>query len=172
MKKLLQLTIFTVFVSCATLPSDNIPQSFSNESEEGMILGTISFENEKPIFNGYTFYYSGLNKTNRIQINPEQTIKMKFKPNFFDNEKAVYFISISGIPGDYKFTTLHFFSNGGYFTSTRTAPINVEFKIEKGNVKYIGEIYVNYNRQQIQLNNQRERDLPKLKEMFPGLNVE
>lgn len=172
MKKILLLTVFALFLSCATQPSQNIPQSFSAKSNEGMIIGSIAFENEKPIFNSYTFLYSGPGKKNYISIHPEQTIKWKFKPDFFDNNKAVYLFSISGIPGNYEFTILKFFENGGFVTYNLTAPINVSFEIEKGKVKYLGEIYVNYNQQIIQLNDQKERDLPKINEMFPYLKVE
>ena len=51
-------------------------------------------------------------------------------------------------------------------------PIDIEFKIEKGKVKYLGEIYVDYNQSLIELNDEKKRDLIKLKEKYPNLNIE
>ena len=177
MKKLLILAILTIFVSCAIQPSANIPSNFDSNSNEGMIVGTIAFKNEKPIFNGYDFYYIGendkkINPQKRIHIAPEQIVKMKFNPNFYDNEKAVYYFSISQTPGNYEFVNLGLFENGGVFQSSGSLPMNINFKIEKGKVKYIGEIYVDYRNQSIILNDQKNRDLPKLKENYPNLKIE
>ena len=177
MKKLLLLSITTLILSCATQPSSNFPTSFDSNSSEGMIVGTIAFKNEKPIFNGYSFYYLGENDTKltvakRIYIVPEQIVKMKFKPNFYDEEKAVYYFSITQPPGNYKFVSLGLFENGGYIQSNSSLPMNVDFKIEKGKVKYIGEIYLDYRNQVILLNNQRSRDIPKLQEQFQNLKIE
>lgn len=172
MKKIFLFPVFIMFCACATLPSKNIPQNFNPESNEGMIIGAIAIQNEKPIFNGYTFFYSGQSKRGFIDISPEQTIKMKFKPDFFDNDKAVYYFSITAIPGAYKFYRLSLFSNGGYMQSTNGIPLDIDFEIEKGKVKYIGEFYVNYNGEIYELRDNKNRDLPKLKEVYPNLNIE
>lgn len=161
-----------MFWACATLPSKDIPQNFNPDSNEGMVIGAVTIQNEKPIFNGYTFFYSGQSKRGMINICPEQTVKMKFKPDFFDNDKAVYYFSISAVPGTYKFYELSLFSNGGFMQSTKWIPLDIDFEIEKGKVKYIGEIYVNYNKEIYQLRDNKNRDLPKLKEIFPSLNIE
>ena len=107
MKKIFGLILIGLIASsCATLPSLKIPQTFSSENENGMLVGSIAFKNEKPIFNGYMFYYIGESikeETARkmVKINPEQMVKMKFKPDFFDGEKAVYYFSIKEPEGKY-----------------------------------------------------------------------
>ena len=136
-----------------------------------MVIAAISIENEKPLFNSYILTYRGP-KNGYIRINPEQTIKMKFHPDFFDQNKAVYYFSITGTPGNYKFTELGLFRNTGYVQSTRSANIDFDFEIEKGKVKYVGEIYFNYKKQLILLNDEKERDIPKLKSLFPNLPIE
>lgn len=176
-KILLILTLGIIINSCATLPSTKIPQTFSTNNENGMIIGSIAFNKEKPIFNGYFFYYVGeeikkITARKGISIKPEQMSKMKFKPDFFDGNKAVYYFSIIEPEGEYTFSNFRIHENGGFVQSTGDIPINIEFKIKKGKVKYLGEIYVNYNNSLVELNNQRKRDLVKLKEKFPNLKIE
>ena len=176
-KILFIILIATLINSCATLPSLKIPQSFSSTNENGMIVGSIAFKNEKPIFNGYMFYYTGngiekITARKMIRINPAQMVKMKFKPDFFDGEKAVYYFSIQEPEGEYSFSNFRIHENGGYSQSTADISINIDFKIEKGKVKYLGEIYVDYNQSLIELNNEKARDLKNLNEKYPNLKIE
>ncbi|MGB1000199.1 MAG: hypothetical protein ACPG4W_08165 [Flavobacteriales bacterium] len=176
-KIILILTIGILINGCATLPSTKIPQSFNSTDNSGMIIGSIAFKNEKPIFNGYTFYYTGngiekISAKKAVRIIPEQMVKMKFKPDFYDGDKAVYYFSIQEPEGEYSFSNFQIFNNGGFIQSTRDIPINIEFIIEKGKVKYLREIYVDYNQSLIELNDEKNRDLMKLKEKFPNLKIE
>ena len=166
-----------MLTSCASQPSSSIPQTFNSQLNEGMVIGSIAFKNERPIFNGYMFYYIGENikkitSSKMISISPEQIVKMKFQPNFFDNDKAVYFFSITEIPGNYSFVTLRLFENGGFVQSSANIPIDIKFNIEKGKVKYLGEIYFDYNKGLIETSDKRDRDLPRLKELYPSLKIE
>ncbi len=178
MRKTIIILILGILInSCATLPSTKIPQSFSSNNENGMIIGAIAFKNEKPIFNGYMFYYTGngigsITANKMIRINPEQMAKMKFKPDFHDGDKAVYYFSIQEPEGQYSFSNFRIHENSGIAQSTGNIPINIEFKIEKGKVKYLGEIFVDYNQSLIELNNESKRDLVKLKQKFPNLKIE
>jgi len=176
-KIILILTLGILINACATLPSTKIPQTFSPNNESGMIIGSIAFKNEKPIFNGYMFYYTGngikkITANKMVRINPEQMVKMKFKPDFYDGDKAVYYFSIQESEGQYSFSNFRIHENGGFVQSTGDIPIDIEFKIEKGKVKYLGEIYVDYNQSLIELNDEKSRDLMKLKEKFPNLRIE
>lgn len=181
MKKLLLflggISTLLLITSCANLPSTNIPQNFTPLNNEGMVIGALSFKNEKPIFNGYSLYYTGENITdlkikNRIYITPEQMVKMKFKPDFFDNEKAVYYFSITEKEGQYNFSYFSTFINGGYIQKNGSVPINIPFKIKKTKVLYIGEVYVDYNNHKIILIDKKDRDIPRLKEKFPNLKID
>ncbi|WP_321372849.1 hypothetical protein [uncultured Draconibacterium sp.] len=163
--------------SCATLPSLKIPQSFNPNDSEGVIIGAIAFKNEKPIFHGYSFYYTGngitkINENNMVRIVPESTVKMKFKPDFFDGDKAVYYFSIQEPEGQYAFSNFKIFDQGIYVSSTKNIPMDIKFNIEKGKVKYLGEIYVDYNQSLIKLNNEKERDIKKMNEQFPNLKID
>ena len=164
-------------LSCATLPSDAIPESLIKNENSGMIIGSIAFKNKKPIFNSYIFYYNEDNKTEiseakMLKINPEQIISMKFNPDFFDGEKAVYYFSVTEMPGKFNFVKLRLFENGGLYAYSKEYLIDIDFIIEKGKVKYLGEIYFDYHQQTIQLTGQSERDIPKLNQKFPKLLIE
>jgi len=181
MKKLLSflrgISTLLVISSCANLPSTNIAQIYTPLNNQGMVIGALSFKNEKPIFNAYSLFYTGENITdlsikNRIYITPEQMVKMKFKPDFFDNEKAVYYFSITEKEGQYTFSSFSVFMNGGYIQKNGSVPINIPFKIEKNKVLYIGEIYVDYNKNKIILVDKKDRDIPRLKAKYPNLKIE
>lgn len=178
MKKHLLILLSGILISaCATLPSNNIPQSFSTTNENGMIVGSISFKNEKPIFNSYFIHYIGehiktISGNKGINIKPEQIAKMKFNPDFFDGDKAVYYFAITEPEGNYRFSNFKIVGNGGFVISTANIPIDISFKTEKGKVKYLGEIYLDYNKSSIKLNDEKKRDLEKLKEKFPNLIIE
>lgn len=178
MKKLiLILFVYSLISSCSTSPSVLIPQSLNKNSNNGMLVGTIAIENKKPIFNQYFFHYLGNNdksiSTKRmITIRPEQMVAMKFKPDFFDENKAVYYFSITEVQGKYKFSSLRLHNNGGFIQSIGDIPMNITFHIEKGKVKYLGEIYFNYSNRAVRLYEKRERDIPKFKEKFPNLIIE
>lgn len=166
-----------VFYSCATLPSITIPKSFNSQSQKGMIVGSIAFKDERPIYNGYIFYYTGkgfenITASKMVRIAPEQTFKMKFKPDFFDGDKAVYLFSIQEPEGDYNFATMRIVNMGVAMHSSADIPIDISFNIEKGKVKYLGELYFDLNQSGIQVSDERVRDLNKLNEKFPDLKIE
>jgi len=171
------IAIFLVTLSCATLPSNNIPHEIDTYSSDGMIVGTMSFKNEKPIFNGYLYFYTGENidrfyGQKAVRVNPAQTIKMKFRPDFFDQEKAVYFFSIKERYGKYQFSIFRLFSNTSYSNSLLDIPIEIDFNIEKGKVKYFGELYFDYRNRTLTFSDQSSRDIPLLQSKYPHLKIE
>ena len=95
----LYLTIALSLISCANLPSKNIPQTFDQNDSQGLIIGAFAIKNEKPIFNGYGLYHTSTDFAekptvdNRVWFVPEQMVKMKLKPDFFDDKKGVYTVS-------------------------------------------------------------------------------
>jgi len=178
MKKILSLFLITLlFTSCATTTATKIPQYFES-STQGMIVGTFAIENEKPIFNQYFYHYQAegekkFRQRRMLTIRPEQIVRMKFHPDFTENNKAIYFFSITELEGKYAFTLLRLHKNGGFIQETKKIPLqNLDFTIEKGKIKYLGEIYFNYRKGILFLSDQKERDLPLFKARFPELRVE
>jgi hypothetical protein len=181
-KKLFAGILILLFSSCyvANLPSKEIPQENKLQNGNGMIIGAISFETRsgKDIFNSYTFYYSNKKgfdwenpKKNNIRIKPSQTVGMKFKPDFFDNERAVYYFKIEKPQGNYIFYAYRRMREGVSQATYLTKEIEIPFSIEKGKIKYFGELTVN-RFDDVRSVTKSERDLPKLKEMFPNLTIE
>lgn len=178
MLKKIAYYLFTLFIftGCANLPSTNIPQNFNENDTQGMIIGAFSIKNEKPIFNGYGLYHSiiggkdKLNVEDRVWIVPEQVVKMKLNPDFFDGEKGVYYFAFKKPAGDYHFNAITLFQNGGLYSSNAGMRIDIPFNVEKGKITYVGEIYLDYRNQNVTQNMLSERDLPKLKEKFQSIN--
>ena len=165
------------FWSCASIPSASIPTTFNVGENEGMIIGSISIENVKPIFNGYFLNFKqdsldSKSRDNRISIRPEQLYKMKFKPDLFDGTKAVHFFGLRRPAGKYHFTVLELFRNGGMVISNTKIPFDLDFEIKPGEINYIGEVEFNYHLGQLRLNHKSERDLPILKDRFPDISWE
>jgi hypothetical protein len=180
MKKIISIFLISlIFNGCATLPSKNIPNIYNENNDNGLIIGAITFDKKaKKIYNSYSFYYSKVEvkeyddpKKNKIKINPEQTYWMQFKPDFFDNEKAVYYFSIDREDGDYEFYAISLFENGVSFSQSQVIRITIPFSIKKGKVNYIGEIYLNKDNK-LEFSNKSDRDLVKLNQLYPTLKIE
>jgi len=180
MKKTLYISFISLVVltlnSCATAPSKHIPEHFSAKESHGLVIGTIAIKDERPRFNGYFLYYSEEGKENvnldrMIAIQPEQIIKMKFKPDFFDEGKAVYYYAIEMAPGRHSFTMMRLFENGGQFQSNERIPIDVPFTSVSGKITYVGQLELDYrDDRRIKLIDKSERDLPTLKKKYPNID--
>lgn len=176
MKNYFLILLLFLFYNCANLPSMDIPQNFNDTDSEGLVIGAFSIKNEKPIFNGYGLYHTSLDfqekqtVNNRVWITPEQTIKMKLKPDFFDQDKGVYYFAFKKSPGNYAFNVVNLFANGGMFSDSYNLPINFPFKVEKGKITYVGEIFLDYRNKNIEQNFLQERDITNLKEKFPNID--
>lgn len=180
MKKIILIVVITLmFNSCATLPSKTIPTNYDSNNNKGLVIGAITFDKKaKKIYNSYSFYYSKIGgaeydnpKINKIKINPEQTYWMQFKPDFFDENKAVYYFSVDREDGDYEFYAISLFENGVSYSQSQFMRIKIPFSIKKGKVNYLGEIYLDKDNY-LEFSNKSERDLPKINQLFPSLIIE
>ena len=143
--------------------------------EEGVVIGALTMDKHN-YTNGASFYYGIAeakkgDKLEAIRIVPPQTFYVHFEPDLFDGDKAVHYFKIKKPKGKYRFYARTTFKNGVQYAETITYELNVPFEIEKGKIKYIGEINCKRD-QSYEVNDQSERDLPKLKEMFPTINIE
>ncbi|MDR2223400.1 MAG: hypothetical protein LBE34_11785 [Flavobacteriaceae bacterium] len=178
MKKVLLCLILTLILSsCATTPASKVPEIFISNNVEGMIVGTISIEDRRPIFNQYFLHYNSegdddLSISRMITIRPEQIVKVKLHPDFRDGSKAVYLFAVKEIAGNYYFSMMRLHDNGGsLYQRTYKIPINIPFKIEPGKAKYFGEIYLDFKGEVLMVSNKKERDLKYFEQRFPGLKI-
>jgi hypothetical protein len=179
MKKLIFFTLFAGLLSACTAksPSQDIPQGIAQNTDEGMIVGTIAIENVKPIYNQYHFHYlaesqEDITTKQMITIRPQQTVSMKLNPDFNDQNKAVYFFSATVKKGTYYFTMLRTNNNGLGYTNQGNIPLYIKFNIEKGKVNYLGEMYYNPTTNKVTISDQSKRDLPLIKQRWPYLTIE
>jgi len=166
-----------ILSSCAQTPKLSMPEDFDPNGEDGLIALSIAIKNEKPIFNGYHFYYIGdgiEEKTykKRLVVIPAQVVKMKFRADLIDGNKAVHMFYIKEPEGNYQFIELGIFSNSGFVNSRNNIPMEINFSTEKGKAKYLGEIYLDYRERILELSDERERDLKLIKQEYPDLIIE
>lgn len=174
------LAIVLTIVSCgsAKLPSKEIPLEYKGNSKNGMIVGSIAFDKKGDIFNGYRFYYKSMEnetdnlpRNNHIRIIPEQLYWMKFNPDYFDGDRAIYFFKIDKPAGKYMFYAVSLFTNSYNYSSNQVMNVEIPFEIKEGKVTYLGELFFDKNIG-LPLSDKSERDLLKLKEKFPNLKIE
>ena len=171
------IIITLLFNSCVSvkLPSAEISKNIEMSGEEGIVIGAISIDNRN-YTNAARFFYGEENiskdaKLSVVSIVPPQTWYVHFKPDLFDGNKAVHYFKIKKLKGKYKFYARTTFKNGVQYAETMKYKLNAPFEIEKGKIKYIGEINCLYDHS-YEVNDKSERDLPKLKKMFPTINIE
>lgn len=161
----------------AKMPSVNIPKI--NKENNGMIIGAIALNKSgSTICNGYRYYYTNIESNevdkpsdNKIEIVPSQAIYVHFKPDFFDNEDAIYYFSIEKPKGKYRFYAERIFMETYSYSSFETNEINIPFEIEEGKTKYIGQLKFNADKT-YEKTDKTERDLEKLQKLYPTLNIE
>ncbi len=143
--------------------------------DEGMVIGAISID-KKYFVNGFYMYFAKDGETDEskfetITIVPPQGFSARYEPDMFDGNKAVHYFKIKKLSGNYKFLakTQAYRSSTG--TTYLTKPLEFPFTIEKNKIKYIGEFYFQ-KESSYDPTDKSERDLQKLKEMFPALVIE
>lgn len=166
-----------ISTACARLPSKKIPTEFNSESGNGLITGTISIENKRPYFNAYTVSYKevGTKNASAIIITPEQIVKFKLIPDFFDENRAVYLFSFEKPVGDYEFFRLGFFVNSGsamYQRTIESSDFSLPFHSKSGEITYVGEIVIDSkDRTRYQeVNDKFDRDITALIAKFPSID--
>lgn len=155
-----------------------VPKRFHKDfTENGLIIGSITFPKEKARFNGYfiQIMYESETKTKKIKeihITPQQLWKMRHDGHL-DNKRTYLFVVELPV-GAYSISGIRLFSNSGIALLQRTynkGGFSIPFDINKGELTYVGNILFNEygveNDPIIQLQNNYERDITKLKELKP-----
>ncbi len=94
---------------------------------------------------------------------------LHFKPDFFDKNKAIYYFKIEKPAGKYIFYGKQTIKNNFQYTSFETSKLIIPFEITNDKITYIGELY--FKPETYELTDKSDRDLNKLKEMFPLLEI-
>lgn len=170
--------------SCAVSALQSEPMTFSKEtSQNGMLIGSITFPTEKPKFNGYFIRVSNINadekiakkNSTEIHISPEQIVRMKHKGQL-DNGRT-YLFAIERPEGKYEFPSVRLFTNSGFAALQRTnysGSFSIPFDIKKGEITYVGNIIFNErageNDTLVSYKNNYKRDIEEMKKIQPSVN--
>ena len=178
-KTMRDLLLFQIAISCATQPVTEINTKLSEN--EGIVIGTISVKDDYFIKDGYHFFYKDAIAENskfkgKVSIKPTQSFSLKLKPDFYDGKNAIYIFRIKENAGSYYFYTAQTKDAIPIGTMIENQTFNLPFNVERGKVKYIGELSLNniplYENNGYRLINKSIRDIPFLKSKFPNLNIE
>ena len=174
----LSVVLFSTIIlvqSCAVSGLSSEPMSFQKETtQNGLIIGSITFPKEKAKFNGYFFRLTG-NTSKEFQIKPAQISKLKHKGQI-DGRKTYLFI-IERPVGKYEIPSVRLFGNSGMIAMQSTKYVggfSIPYEIKKGEITYIGNInfneYAEKGEKIITLENKYNRDIEALKKLKPSID--
>ena len=183
----LSVVLFSTIIlvqSCAVSGLSSEPMSFQKETtQNGLIIGSITFPKEKAKFNGYFIRVNAKDtdekiakkKSTEIQIIPEQIWKMKHKGQL-DNG-LTYLFAIERPEGKYEIPSIRLFTNSGIAALQRTnysGSFSIPFDVKKGEITYVGNIifneYANENDTLVLYKNNYEKDISAIKTIQPTVD--
>ena len=174
-------TIFILLLAltgCGTA-NDKAPEFFDQNSDKGLVIGTITFEGDVPVNDIYRFFYEGTSADRKF--NKRNAGKVMFKarndknqPGFsgdFNNAKTYLFV-LELEPGSYAFTQYNYLDHigpTGMVHSSKT--FSIPFEAAKGQIAYIGEMAYKDKAEQgvprIFVSGYYERDIAEFSKKFP-----
>ena len=185
--KLNILLLSTVFLyGCGTA---NVSRDFEiqDSKDKGIVIGSITQNEEIPGSVNTNFYYGKLEKNNEIvdtawiEAKPENYVTgtLGFKSDFEEIDGRLFVIELP--EGDH---VLYRWSIdiGNAFIDPVVPPPGQRFYVEPGRVTYIGNIHMHYKAHKSllglkvvgsgfpEITNQHARDIPKFKELYPNLS--
>lgn len=181
MRLLAVLILSSFYFSCAYNPISVAPRSFNSSNTHGLIAGSVSIINQRGQFNGVAFYYRQIESSNKRQhkilITPEQ-FGFRPQPDYLIKDTMVYQFILKHPPGDYEFTNYEMVYPTiiGSSKLTSKKDFSIQFKIEEGQISYLGDIVFIPNKNikgfQIEWQGNIERELDKFQLDFPNINWE
>ncbi|MDV6168673.1 hypothetical protein R1T16_09575 [Flavobacterium sp. DG1-102-2] len=177
----LLLPLLALFVACGSASSDKAPEKFTSASENGLAVGTITFESATPKNDIYRFLYepqsddSKFVKKNdgKIEIKSRNGKKRGFTGDFANGQSYVFVIERA--PGKYAFnqhTVLTGLGSMGQVNYSKKYA--VPFEIKKGEITYLGELSYNDLSEpgtpRIVVYDRFDRDLNELKMKYPNID--
>ncbi len=177
----LLLPLIALFISCGSASSDKAPETFTAASENGLAVGTITFESTAPKNDIYRFLYEPVSddkkfiKKNdgKIEIKARDGKKRAFKGDFANGQ--TYIFVIERAPGKYNFkqhTVLNGLGSMGHVNFSKE--YGIPFEIKKGEITYLGELSYNDLSEpgspRIVVYDRFDRDLAELKKKYPAID--
>lgn len=171
----------TVLASCRPAAADEVPATFNAGAENGLAVGTITFEGDAPRNDIYRFFYeptegdSKLIKRNDGKIEIRSRIKNQRAYNGDFNGKKTYLFIINRPPGKYAFTQYNYLNHIGYTGMVNSSKeFAIPFEIKKGQVTYVGELTYAENAEpgtpRIFIADEFNRDIEEFRKKFSGID--
>ena len=163
--------------SCRTHQEVN-PEDFNEVSGTGLVIGTVTFDSDKPVNDIYRFFFEPTTgdkrfirqNKGRIFIKARDRQGKAFNGDF--NNKQTYLFAFELKPGKYAFNQYNYLDNIGYTGLVSSSEkFEIPFVIESGTIAYIGEL-IYYDKPEddmpkIIVNDNYERDLDEFEKKFP-----
>lgn len=165
------LITIMLFQSCAVpaIP-EGVMRFNKSKTENGLLIGSITFLSETPKFDSYFFRLSG-NTYEEFMI----TSGAKHKGQL--DEGRTYLFAIERPIGTYEIPSIRLFRNNFITALQRTSYIDgfsIPYEIKKGEITYIGNIifseYAQKGAKFLTLDNNFEKDINALKELKPSVD--
>lgn len=180
MKNLIIILSISTVLGCASNPIKLAPQTYSIDSKNGVIAGTISIIDGRPKFNSYDFYYRELRqkKQHRITIKPDQGgFTMVLKPDYSLGDTLVFQYIMEHPPGQYEFFNYSLFNNMGFIQTTKRerTGFSIPFQIQSGKIAYLGDMIINTKEFEktgtlVKWLDNSERELVEFKKKFTNID--
>lgn len=175
-KSLLVSSIILIIISCAAPRVTKSASNFNNTSENGMIIGTITFPKKQPRFNHYfPGFLSSTNKFKEIAISPQVSFGEKHIGELDNGLTYLFALELS--EDKYNFKGVRLSTIGyGYTTSSLISEIAVPFEIKKGQITYLGNIVIDEWAKEgdtlVKFSNKFEKDIRGFKTKMPNVNFD
>ncbi|RZJ75644.1 MAG: hypothetical protein EOO45_04955 [Flavobacterium sp.] len=178
---ILCLPVLLLLLGCGAASSDTPPQNFSPQSEKGLIIGTITFDSDKPQYDIYRFFYNATSGDKKFKkrnagkfiIKAREENVRGFNGDF--NDKKTYLFVIEREPGSYAFDQYNYLTHiGPSGTVNSSKKFAIPFEIKKGEIGYVGELEffgtAEPGSPRIIVSDKLSRDLFEFKKKFPEIN--
>ena len=178
----LLLPLLLLLLGCSSAPADKAPESFAASSENGLAVGTITFESTAPKNDIYRFFYEPTSDDKKFIKKNDGKIMIKarnekndraFSGDFAEGQSYVFVIERA--PGKYAFnqhTVLNRIGSMGQVSYSKKYAI--PFEIKKGEITYLGELSYNDLSEpgspRIVVYDRFDRDLTELKKKYPNID--
>jgi hypothetical protein len=182
MKTLYILPLLLLFIGCKSTTSDKPVETFTAASENGLAVGTITFESESPRNDIYRFLYAPqagdkqfIKKNGgKIEIKARNEKNGRGFTGDFANGQSYTFV-IERAPGKYAFTQHTVLDGLGSMGNVNfSKKYAIPFEIKKGEITYLGELSYNDLAQpgspRMVVYDRYDRDLTELKKKYPNID--
>lgn len=174
----LALLLSLLIVSCKTHQEAN-PEEFKEASGNGLVIGTLTFDSDKPANDIYRIFFEPTTGDKRFIRKNKGRIFIKARDkkgkalNGDFNNKHTYLFAFELKPGKYEFNQYNYLNNIGYTgLVSSSSKFSIPFTIESGTIAYVGELIYHDKPEpdmpKIIVQDNYQRDMEEFEKKFPG----